>query len=85
MHNDKRQRIIDAGGGVGTVADFLGLSIEEEKFVDTKIRLQQILKQLQMSHPNISIDSDIETIDSLIFNIYKYPLTINDLAYMLLK
>lgn len=33
---------------------------EVEKFVDTKIRLQQILYNLSIAHPSILVDSDIE-------------------------
>lgn len=44
MRNDKRKRLEAAGWRVGTTAEFLGLSPQEELFVEIRLRLADGLK-----------------------------------------
>jgi hypothetical protein len=44
MKNSKRQKLERAGWSVGSTADFLGLSKEEESLIDMKLALANTLK-----------------------------------------
>jgi DNA-binding transcriptional regulator YiaG len=45
MNNTKRKRLEAAGWKVGSAADFLGLSSEEQAFVELKLSLSAKLKE----------------------------------------
>ena len=45
MNEAKRKRLEDAGFRVGSVADFLGLSVEESELVEIKVALSSALKK----------------------------------------
>ena len=45
MRNDKRKRLEAAGWRVGDAAEFLGLSPQEEFFVEIRLRLAEGLKE----------------------------------------
>jgi DNA-binding XRE family transcriptional regulator len=49
MNDDKLDRLLADGWQVGTVAEFLGLSTEEEMFIELKLILSDRLKQLRES------------------------------------
>jgi hypothetical protein len=51
MHDDKLDRLVADGWQVGTVAEFLELSPEEEIFIELKLILSNLLKQLRESMP----------------------------------
>jgi hypothetical protein len=56
------------------------LTETENKFVNTKILLRQTLDKLTETYPKILLDANLDTVDSLIYNIYKFPLTIEELG-----
>lgn len=45
MHADKRKKLERAGWTVGDAGDFLGLTVEERRFVDVKLALAAGLRQ----------------------------------------
>ena len=45
MRNDKRRRLERAGWTVGDAGDFLGLSDDERRFIETKLALAAGLRQ----------------------------------------
>jgi predicted XRE-type DNA-binding protein len=47
MEETKRQRLEAAGWKVGTVAEFLGLSPEEEAIIEIRLSLSKSLKKLR--------------------------------------
>ena len=47
METTKRQRLEAAGWKVGTVAEFLGLSPEEEAIIEIRLSLSKSLKKLR--------------------------------------
>jgi predicted XRE-type DNA-binding protein len=47
MEETKRQRLESAGWKVGTVAEFLGLSPEEEAIIEIRLSLSKSLKKLR--------------------------------------
>ncbi len=49
MNDDKLDRLVADGWLVGTVAEFLGLSPEEETLIELKLILSDRLKQLRES------------------------------------
>lgn len=63
--------------------DFLKLSLAEEKFVDIKVKLYEILIILQKEYPQIYVESNIDTIDSIIYNICKFPIIIDEIGALL--
>lgn len=49
MNRSKRQRLEAAGWKFGSAAEFLGLSAEEEAFIEIKLALVSALKRLRAS------------------------------------
>ncbi len=49
MNDDKLERLVADGWQVGTTAEFLGLSPEEEMFIELKLILSDRLRQLRES------------------------------------
>ena len=47
MRNDKRRRLERAGWKIGDAADFLQLSDEERRFIETKLALAEGLRRLR--------------------------------------
>ena len=47
MRKDKRQRLERAGWRIGDAADFLQLSDEERRFIETKLALAEGLRRLR--------------------------------------
>lgn len=63
MNADKRKRLEDAGFRVGTVADFLGLTPEENELVEIKVALSAALRK-QRGEGKLSQSSLAEKIGS---------------------
>ena len=49
MNKEKRKRLEAKGWKVGSVEEFLGLSEEESKYVELKLKLSQSLKELRQA------------------------------------
>jgi DNA-binding transcriptional regulator YiaG len=56
MKQSKRKKLEAKGWKVGTAADFLNLSPEEELFIDMKLSLSHSLKELRMRKHMSQID-----------------------------
>jgi DNA-binding XRE family transcriptional regulator len=56
MKNSKRQKLEAAGWHVGSTADFLGLSREEEVLIDMKLALAARLKARRQSRKLTQVD-----------------------------
>jgi DNA-binding XRE family transcriptional regulator len=63
MQDDKLDRLVADGWKVGTVAEFLELSPEEEIFIELKLILSDRLKQLRESQ-NLTQKAVAKRIDS---------------------
>jgi hypothetical protein len=48
MHDDKKKRLEARGWRVGGVAEFLGLSPEEESFIEIRLRLAEGLRRRRL-------------------------------------
>lgn len=49
MDKDKRERLEAHGWKVGSAAEFLGLTPEEEAYVDLRLKLSQAVRELRRS------------------------------------
>jgi len=56
MKQSKRKKLEAKGWKVGTAADFLNLSPEEELFIDMKLSLSHSLKELRMRKHMSQVD-----------------------------
>ena len=56
MQKDKRRRLEQAGWKIGDAADFLQLSVEERRFIETKLALAEGLRRLRESQGLTQID-----------------------------
>ncbi len=56
MRHSKRKKLEAKGWKVGTAADFLNLTPEEELFIDMKISLSHSLKELRMRQHMSQVD-----------------------------
>lgn len=45
MREDKRRRLAAKGWETGSAADFLGLSVEEERYVELRLRLSEGIRE----------------------------------------
>jgi DNA-binding XRE family transcriptional regulator len=63
MDDGKLDRLVADGWQVGTVAEFLGLSPEEEMFIELKLILSDRLKQLRQNQ-NLTQKAVAKRIDS---------------------
>lgn len=45
MREDKRKRLAAKGWKTGSAADFLGLSVEEERYVELRLRLSEGIRE----------------------------------------
>ena len=45
MREDKRKRLAAKGWKTGSAADFLGLSVEEERYVELRLRLSEAIRE----------------------------------------
>jgi DNA-binding XRE family transcriptional regulator len=50
MEESKKQKLKQNGWTVGTVSEFLDLSVEEELFIELKIALSRQLKEARVNH-----------------------------------
>lgn len=50
MDIDKQKKLEDNGWKIGTASEFLGLSIEEELFIELKLSLSRQLREIRVSH-----------------------------------
>src|SRR4051794_9292041 len=50
MDKAKKERLEAAGFKVGTVADFLGLTPEEEELIETRLALSRLLREFRNRH-----------------------------------
>ena len=48
MHKRKREKLAKKGWKVGTVADFLDLSVEEISYIEMKLALSEMLRERRM-------------------------------------
>lgn len=56
MKQSKRKKLEAKGWKVGTAADFLNLTVEEELFIDMKLSLSHSLKELRMRKHMSQVD-----------------------------
>ena len=49
MRDDKRKRLAAKGWKTGSAADFLGLSVEEERYVELRLRLSEGVRERRQS------------------------------------
>ena len=56
MLNIKRKKLAAKGWKAGTAAEFLGLSVEEERYVELRVRLAEGLRQRRLQHAVTQVD-----------------------------
>jgi hypothetical protein len=57
MHSNKRKRLEAKGWKVGDAKDFLGLSAEEEAYVEIKLRLSESVRAQRLSRKMTQSDA----------------------------
>ena len=56
MHSDKRTRLEAKGWKIGSVKEFLGLSSEEEAYVEIKLRLSESFREHRLRRKMTQMD-----------------------------
>jgi hypothetical protein len=56
MHSNKRKRLEAKGWRIGSAGEFLGLSAEEEAYIEIKLRLSEIFRDHRLRRKMTQLD-----------------------------